>query len=81
MDLRLGAFGQVLAAAERLDHAGGRAAGVVAEELPERAGITNGRLEADVRGLRPGGGEKRWIEAVRGAEWRALGGIVEDACG
>ena len=57
MDFRLRSLWEVVAIAERGNHAGGGPAGVVAEELPERSGVADGGLEADVGGLRPGGGE------------------------
>ena len=51
---------------------------MVAEKLPERAGVANGGLESDVGGLRPSGCQNWGIKAFGGAEGRALGGIVED---
>ena len=51
---------------------------MVAEKLPERPGVTDGWLEADMCGLRPGGGENFGIESFHGAEWRSLGGVIEN---
>lgn len=81
VDFRVRAFGEVVAVAEGLDHRLSDGAGVVAEELPEGSGVTDRRLESDMRRLRPSGGKGVGVEAVGGAEGRALGGVIEDAGG
>jgi hypothetical protein len=78
MGFNVRSFGEVVALAECVDHAGRDGAGVIAKKLPERAGVTNGRLKPDVCGLRARGGQHCGIKALGGTEGRALGSIVED---
>lgn len=78
MDFRVRAFGKVVALAECLDHPRCGGVGVIAEKLPERTGVTDGRLKPDVRRLRPGGGQNCGIKTLGGAEGRSLGGIIKD---
>jgi hypothetical protein len=51
VDFRVGTFWQMIAHAKRFDHADGGGAGVVAEKLPERSGVSYGGLEPNVSGL------------------------------